>query len=92
MAKAAFLQLTSLQEVLTPALHSAMRPFRQPALPSQVQADEKQHIEGHMSLTKESNLSSPSDTESGRQMPVSNGERALQTCKNQQYFCSGNGG
>ena len=71
-------------QVLPPALHSAMRLCRQSALSSKVQAEEKQHIEGHMSLTKEGNLSSPSDTESGRQMPVSNGERALQTCKNQQ--------
>ena len=86
------LQLTYLQEVLTPALHNALRLCRQSALSSKVQAEEKQHIEGHMSLTKEGNLSSPSDTESGRQMPESNEERALQTCQNQQYFCSGNGG
>ena len=50
------------------------------------------HGEGHMSLTKVGNSSGPSSIESGRQMPVSNGERALQTCKDQQCFRSGNGG
>ena len=50
------------------------------------------HGEGHMSLTRVGNSSSPSSAESCRRMPVISGEKTLQTCKDQQSFCSGNGG
>ena len=82
-------KLTSLQDVLTPALHNALCLCRQSALSSKVQAEEKQHIEGHMSLTKESNLSSPSNAESSRQMPESNRRGLSRPAKTSNTFAAG---
>ena len=64
-----------------------------PALLSKVQAKEKTaHREGHVSLTKVDDLSSPGSAESCRQMPVIKGKKTLQTCKDQQCVRSWNGG
>ena len=68
------------------ALLQAAHTFEQGA------SKEKQtHGEGHVSLTKVGNPSSPGSAESCRQMPVTKGEKTLQTCKDQKCFRSGNG-
>ena len=69
------------------ALWQAVRTFEQ-----STSKEKATHGEGHMSLTKVGNSSSPSSAESCRQMPVINGEKTFQTCKDQQCFRSGNGG
>ena len=64
-----------------------------PALSSKGQAKEKTaHRKGHVSLYKLDELSSPGSAESCRQMPVITGKKTVQTCKNQQFLRSWNGG
>ena len=66
------------------ALLQAVRTFEQ-----STSKEKATHGEGHMSLTKVGNSSSPSSAESGRQMPVINGEKTFHNAKTSKAFAAG---